>query len=66
MSLTRPTFLASAVVVGAIALAGCGSSSRTVNFPRSCLHCEQPACVTVCPTGASYKRAEDGIVRRDR
>ena len=21
-----------------------------------------PACVTVCPTGASYKRAEDGIV----
>jgi Fe-S-cluster-containing dehydrogenase component len=39
---------------------GCGG--RTVNFPRSCLHCEQPQCVTVCPTGASYKRAEDGIV----
>jgi Fe-S-cluster-containing dehydrogenase component len=33
-----------------------------VNFPRSCLHCENPQCVTVCPTGASYKRAEDGIV----
>lgn len=37
-------------------------NGRTVHFPRSCLHCEEPACVTVCPTGASYKRAEDGIV----
>ncbi|WP_226575935.1 4Fe-4S dicluster domain-containing protein [Acuticoccus sediminis] len=41
----------------------CGS--KTVNFPRSCLHCEEPQCVTVCPTGASYKRAEDGIVLVD-
>jgi Fe-S-cluster-containing dehydrogenase component len=32
------------------------------HFPRSCLHCDNAPCVTVCPTGASYKRTEDGIV----
>ncbi len=42
-----------------------GSACRTVNVPRSCLHCEDALCVTVCPTGASYKRAEDGIVLVD-
>ena len=43
-----------------------GASGRTVHFPRSCLHCDNALCVTVCPTGASYKREEDGIVLIDQ
>jgi len=37
----------------------------TIHFPKSCLHCEEPPCVPVCPTGASYKRKDNGLVLID-
>ncbi len=42
-----------------------GAGGFTLHFPRSCLHCDDAPCVPVCPTGASYKRAADGIVLVD-
>ncbi len=35
-------------------------------FPRICNHCLNPACVAACPSGAIYKRGEDGIVLIDQ
>lgn len=40
-------------------------SGRAVSLPMMCQHCEKPPCVDVCPTGASFKRA-DGIVLVNR
>jgi nitrate reductase beta subunit len=35
-------------------------------LPRLCEHCLNPACVASCPSGALYKREEDGIVLVDQ
>ncbi|WP_341892840.1 sulfate reduction electron transfer complex DsrMKJOP subunit DsrO [Variovorax sp. YR752] len=40
-------------------------TGRTSSVPVMCQHCAEPPCVDVCPTGASFKRA-DGIVLVDR
>ena len=37
----------------------------TQSLPVMCQHCEYPPCVDVCPTGASFRRA-DGIVLVDK
>jgi molybdopterin-containing oxidoreductase family iron-sulfur binding subunit len=40
-------------------------TGRQASAPVMCQHCAEPPCVDVCPTGASFKRA-DGIVLVDR
>jgi molybdopterin-containing oxidoreductase family iron-sulfur binding subunit len=34
-------------------------------FPRPCMHCENPSCVHVCPTKATYKVPDGGFVLMD-
>ena len=40
-------------------------TGRELSLPLMCQHCEEPPCVDVCPTGASFRR-EDGIVLVDK
>ena len=40
-------------------------TKKEYSIPMLCQHCEHPPCVDVCPTGASFKRA-DGIVLVDK
>lgn len=40
-------------------------SGKKQYLPMMCQHCAEPPCVDVCPTGASFKRA-DGIVLVDK
>lgn len=35
-------------------------------LPRICEHCVNPPCVSSCPSGAMYKREEDGVVLVDQ
>jgi len=41
------------------------TTGHEVSLPLMCQHCENPPCVDVCPTGASFKR-EDGVVLVDK
>ncbi len=41
-------------------------NSFMMYLPRLCEHCLNPACVAACPSGAIYKREEDGIVLIDQ
>lgn len=34
-------------------------------YVMQCQHCENPACVKVCPVGATFKDPETGVVRQD-
>lgn len=41
------------------------ATGHETSMPVMCQHCEEPPCVDVCPTGASFKRV-DGIVLVDK
>lgn len=40
--------------------------AATLHFqPGNCMHCDNPTCVSACPTGATFKDEKDGTVRVD-
>ena len=45
---------------------GAFESTFMMYLPRLCEHCLNPACAASCPSGAIYKREEDGIVLVDQ
>jgi nitrate reductase beta subunit len=46
--------------------AGTFPNSYYFYLPRTCNHCDRPACLESCPRNAIYKRDEDGIVLVDQ
>lgn len=40
-------------------------SLKMMNITVACQHCDNPACVKVCPVGATYQDPETGVVRQD-
>ncbi len=60
--------LGTAVARGAVANDNAGGSfpdCELVYLPFACQHCEVPACLEVCPTGATQKDEATGIVTVD-
>ena len=43
----------------------CTTTAYVYHVSMSCNHCDDPACVHVCPTGAMHKDAETGLVSVD-
>ena len=48
------------------AIYGAFEQTFMMYLPRLCEHCLNPTCVAACPSGAIYKREEDGIVLIDQ
>lgn len=51
--------------LGRDTLAGNYPHAGFTNYPIACQHCADPACVKVCPVGATWKDPDTGIVHQD-
>lgn len=48
--------------IGRDTMAGEYPNCTITYYPTACQHCADPACTKVCPTGATYRDSETGIV----